>query len=381
MPENSVPTLKVSSNPLQTEVTGPSGPTITNQDLKVTPPSEEPKKKPILKIVIGILIVSFMLLVGGMLLIKSITQKSVLPSPTPSSNDLPEGEKSPTVNWTPYVNKTLAFQLKTPKDWKVEVSSEQPNLVWLKASDDSLVEIIATDSAGLNTSDYIEKVATESQTAWEGKPAKEFGTKIDSIVGDFQAIKVPVQYLAAGFATTSTYTKVDKTIFSFTVLPSASADPAQSKASADLALVLSTFKKWTPIDFSKWKLWTDPNGFTFYYPPNARVNHLNENTNIEVKSDSGNYILSFCKDCVKDTCTGTCNKEQDIKITIGDQKYSEKQISPNNEGNFTFRVVVPFPSAYIRNRLVILGNYPYENALEEINSILSTFKFTEKKAN
>jgi hypothetical protein len=109
------------------------------------------------------------------------------------------------------------------------------------------------------------------------------------------------------------------------------------------------------------------------------VVHLNENTDIKVKSDLGNYTLSFCKDCTKDTCTGTCDKEKEVKIIIGDQKFTEKQISPNNEGNFTFRVVISFPNTYVRNRLVILGNYPYEDALEEMNNILSTFKFAEKK--
>ena len=135
------------------------------------------------------------------------------------------------------------------------------------------------------------------------------------------------------------------------------------------------------IDYSKWKNWNDPNGFTLFYPPNAKAKYLNNNTIVTGKSDYGSYTISFCKNCVKDACNGTCDNEKDITIIVGEQKYAEKQISPDNNGNFTFRVVIPYPNTYTREKLVIFGNYLYEESLSDIQTILSSFKFIAKKDN
>jgi hypothetical protein len=345
------------------------------------PPVEIPKAKSPLIIIFVIIALVFIVLVIGMLVVKNLSGTHVTPSPTPITQETPVPQDDPTAKWTPYINKTLAFQIKTPKGWRVETNKEQVSTVWLKAPDESIIEIIATDSASLSLPDYIRRVSDETQTAWEGKPSKEFGEQIDTSVGDFTATEITVKYLAAGFETVVTYAAVDQRIFSFTVLPPASGDAIKNTAFENYSLILSTFKKYTPIDMSKWKTWTDPNEFTLMYPPNAKINHLNENTNLEVKTDSGIFTLSFCKNCVKDACIGICDKTSDIKIPVNGKVYAEKQISPNENGNFTFRVVLPYPNTFVREKLAIFGSYIFEENLEEMYSILSTFKFTEVKKN
>lgn len=340
---------------------------------------DKPKSKSFLFKIFVVLIFFFIILILGMLILKSLSNPKTLPSPTPKNIETPVSEESPTADWVLYVQKSLAFQLKIPKDWRTETNTEQPNTVWLKAPDESIIEIIATNRANLNLSDYIRKISDESQTAWEGKPSKEFGEEIDTSVGDFSAIETTVKYLAAGFTTTVTYAEVEQKIFSFTILPPPSGDTINNTAHENYSLILSTFKKYIPLDLSKWKRWTDPNEFTLMYPPNAKVNHLNENTTVTVKTDSGTFTLSFCKNCVKDACSGICDKEKEIKIAVNELKYSEKQISPNEDGNFTFRVVLPYPNTFIREKLAIFADYPSEENLDDIDNILSTFKFTEKK--
>jgi hypothetical protein len=220
----------------------------TNLNVPITPTTkplpELPKKKSLLSLVIIAVGILFVLFVATMLFIRGFSPGSSNPTPTPVISDIPSGQKDPTSDWAPYVNKTLTFQLKTPKDWQVEVNDEQKNTVWLKAPDESQIEIVATDSADLTISAYIDRITLESQTAWEGQPSKEYGQRTDTIVGNFEAIKVPIKYLAAGFSTTTTYAKVDQKIFSFTILPSASGDPTQTDAADSYALVLSTFKKY-----------------------------------------------------------------------------------------------------------------------------------------
>lgn len=135
----------------------------------------------------------------------------------------------------------------------------------------------------------------------------------------------------------------------------------------------------TPLAISdKWKLWSDPNGFYVKYPPSSKINHLNELTTIERKSQSGLYIVSFCKNCNRTSCEGTCNQLKDISITIGSVTKTRQQISPSNKGYYTFQAQALYPNKYNRETLLISAEYENEDSLEEINLLLSTFDWKEK---
>lgn len=367
------PPLPISPIP---NVENPVPPTISPTPVL----TELPKKKfPLFKVFLIILILFFLLVL--VMVTMKIISKPPNPqlSPQPTQNPIESEAPSPTAGWIIYTNNNLGFQVKIPKDWKTETHDEQPNLAWLKASDQSSIEISVTNTTSGSLDDYLSGFDETSKTAWEGKPSKEIIQTKDFLLGEYPAKQRTEKWLAAGFETTATYSLIKGKVFSFTVTPSPSGEARSSNANDNYNLILSTFETAAKVDFSKWKTWNDPNGFTLLYPPNAVATHLNENTTIETRGDNGNFSVSFCKNCVKNACTGTCDNEKDIKIQINGQKYAEKQISPDNIGNFTFRVVISYPNTYTREKLAIFGSYPSEENLTDIDTILSTFKFIEKK--
>lgn len=159
-----------------------------------------------------------------------------------------------------------------------------------------------------------------------------------------------------------------------TILPTPSPAPSFSPSTTSASAGSST-----PLAISdKWKTWSDPNGFSVKYPPFAIIKHLNELTTIDYKSDNGRFILSFCKNCQRAACTGDCNQQQEIEVTLGGQTKAKTQIWPSEKKYFTFQVEALYPNTYNREKLSVSAEYENEAALTDINLILSTFDWKDK---
>jgi hypothetical protein len=284
-----------------------------------------------------------------------------------------------TTGWQSHKNEDLGFEIKTPKDW-IESYQKGENIFRITAPDQSTLEIIVQKSdKGLF--DYLDELDNKDSTAWEGAPSKEIIKTTDTKTAGYESVMRDEKWLAAGFETKVTYLKAENTIYSFAIIPSSNNQPLFSEVNSNYNLILSTFSYLIWSDKSKWKVWNDPNGFSFKYPPSAKISHININTKITFTYGNREVVITLSQINKKDQtvlCQGVCNQKSDINISLGEQQLSVSQVWPNSTGDFTFETKIAYPEGNYDKFLLIEATYPAEARLYEINQILSTFAFKEE---
>lgn len=150
------------------------------------------------------------------------------------------------VNWAVY-NRT-DYQIKAPPNWMPVYASsmelnKSPNQVLsaFDAPDGSRFVINKTPSQGLTVNQYLKRMDTTSQTAWEGQPSKKILSTNTISVNSLSGVQRREEWLAAGFTTTATYLLAGQNIFEFHTIPGRSNTEA-SEAFQKYPLVLATFK-------------------------------------------------------------------------------------------------------------------------------------------
>lgn len=138
---------------------------------------------------------------------------AITQTPTPTPTALPS-------NWQTFTNDLFHFQFAYPPLWhQIKDSSKFQNFFVFEATDKSQLQIIIDTTTKNTLTDYLDALDRTNQTSWEGKPSKKVLSLSNVKVGSFNAIERKEEWLAAGFTTLATYTKVDDKIFIFNILP------------------------------------------------------------------------------------------------------------------------------------------------------------------
>lgn len=298
---------------------------------------------------------------------------------TPTVQPLPTATTNPITNWKVYRNEDFGFEIKIPSSWPDQIE-EASDLIRIKATDESYLEITYEQNT-LELSDYLIQKDTEASTAWEGQPSKEVIKAEENQIAGYESIRREEKWLAAGFSTTVIYLKAEDKIYTFSIIP-VSESAAGSEVSNNIGNILTTFKflKWS--DTSKWKVWNDPNEFQLKYPSSVKVGHVNQTTNVTFEYGNREVTLTFShidnKTTITSPCTGTCDQQKQIEVTLGTETLSATQISPNNNDDYTFQIQKQYPGTTQKEYVLINVTYPGEIRLYEVNQILSTFTFLEE---
>lgn len=350
----------------------------------LSPDAQQPANKIPRNLKLPYLIIILLVFITVVIILLVSTAKKLFnspqtPGPSPTISFPTPLPVNPTASFTEYKNEKLGFALKIPGEWQVDDSTDT-SLVRIMAPDQSLLEIYADENGEDNLDAYLKAYDTVNETAWEGQPSKKVLESQDTFVGKYTARLRLENWLAAGFETAVVYAEAENRIFVFTVIPTGGNFRA-SEVYKNLETILPTFDllKWT--DISRWKLWTDPNEFTFKYPSGAKVGHLNLETSVSFVYGNRNVTISFKKIDEKSAlpgCSGKCDQTKSTDVKFGGQTVPVTQVWPNINNDRTFAFKIAYPGNYHDKYLAVSATYPEEGRLFEINQILSTFVFLRK---
>lgn len=177
----------------------------------------------------------------GYLFLQNQSLKRQLETQVPLTTVTPTPTPIPT-NWQTFSDKLFHFQFSYPPLWRqVKNTGKFQNFFAFEAPDKSQLQIIVDTTTESTLSDYLNKLDQSNQTSWEGKPSKKIITLSNTKVGSFNAIERKEEWLAAGFITVATYTKIADRIFILNLLPGDKPFD-QTDIFSSYSAILSSFK-------------------------------------------------------------------------------------------------------------------------------------------